>query len=228
MLSQQEEVGVVLAAREYLYLLFTRAFGQEPDKALLAALHAPETSKALWLFVEEPIMYEYQTIVKYWNDSSSDNEAALLDSMKSEYIKALIGPEKLTAYPWESSYVEDAPLLFQKSTLEVRNAFKRSGLELVLETNVPDDHLAFELLFMSHMTTRSLEALAEENAEALHSLLEQQLEFLNSHILKWVPQYCSDLQKLSTKLYLPVLAELLRVYVLSDQHVLEECLTQLS
>lgn len=221
MTSKQNEQGVVLAAREYLYLLFTRIFGQEPGEPLLDALCASQTYDALWLFIDENALEPFQQKQQEWIAASAAEKEQLLDAMQSEYTRALIGPGELVAYPWESAYVEDAPLLFQAATLEVRKDFKKSGLELVTDTNVPDDGLAFELYFMSTLAHKSLEALDDEDKQTLNELLVQQAEFLGQHILKWVPQYCEDIQQLPQHVYIPALAYVLELFVSNDAKFME-------
>lgn len=55
------------------------------------------------------------------------------------------------AEPHESVWLSREHLLFEAETLQVRACYRRYGLGLVSEGREPDDHIAFELLFVAEL-----------------------------------------------------------------------------
>jgi TorA maturation chaperone TorD len=63
----------------------------------------------------------------------------------------------------------------------------------------PDDHIALELEFMAWLCNQS-ETAAQQ-------------QFLNNHILKWVPLFCSDVAKGADTSFYRIVAELTGAWV---------------
>ena len=221
---EKNTVLTVLAAREHLYLLFTSVFGQYPSWVLFDILDSEETIGAVDLFLGDSAADSLRTASSRWNRRCCSDEKALEDLLRAEYMRAMEGPGKLIAYPWESSYQKNAALIFQEKTLEIREAFRKYGLQLQKDTNVPEDHIAFELLFMSEMGKRSSDALDTDDYNSFHTLVSQQIEFHDLHILTWIPKYCKDISALPDSIYIVVLAQLLSSFLEEDRKVLEEFL----
>ena len=57
-----------------------------------------------------------------------------------------------TAVPYESVYTSPEGILMQDSRDEVVRAYRRWGLAIPRDLNVPEDHLAFELEFMGRLS----------------------------------------------------------------------------
>ena len=116
-------------------------------------------------------------------------QKAFLEAAKDEYTRLFIGPVSLVAPPWESVYGQQDALLFQESTLEVRNTYRRFGLIPEGYPHVADDSLALELHFMTLLAQRSLDAFyAGEDADLSESLTGAS-DFLRKHLLVWVPKF---------------------------------------
>jgi TorA maturation chaperone TorD len=104
------------------------------------------------------------------------------DAVRGDYTTLFIGPGKVMAPPWESIYFRKERIIFQEETLEVRNWYRRFGLESVKLYHEPDDHIGLELAFIAHLAGLAYEA---EDEEKFNQLIEAQKEFLSAHTLKW-------------------------------------------
>ncbi len=71
-----------------------------------------------------------------------------------------------TAVPYESVYTSPEGIMMQDSRDEVVRIYAENGLVIPRELNVPEDHLAFELEFMSRVSGRIAEALEPGAADA--------------------------------------------------------------
>lgn len=65
-----------------------------------------------------------------------------------------------TAVPYESVFTSPEGLMMQDARDEVVRVYRRCGLKVPRDLNVPEDHLAFELEFMGRLSGRIAEALA--------------------------------------------------------------------
>ncbi len=133
-----------------------------------------------------------------FTDSSDRIEEAIrvLSTVDEEQVKQLpfdfnrlfVGPDKLLASPYESSYRNADRSLMQLETLRVRNFYARAGLEVTKKSVEPDDHLALELEFVCYL----LANLDQEGNSELYQ------EFLHQHLAVWIGQHCEDIHNHTT------------------------------
>ena len=141
--NKNETIEILLANRTHLYELLHVVFGSEPNEELLDILSSPATSQAFALLSEkeDDTMAKMSSFVGKQKDKlASDPE--YLANVKSEYTRLMIGPGRLIAYPWESTYSGKENQLFKESTLRVREAYRRYGYLPEQYPRVADDHIA--------------------------------------------------------------------------------------
>lgn len=105
-----------------------------------------------------------------------------LEQFEYHFNRLFIGPGKLQAPPYESSYRNFEKMTMQQETMKVRNFYYFGGLQVAEEGKVPDDHIKYELEFILYL-------LASDNPEH-HSLYKM---FLERHFLVWCSQHCEDI-----------------------------------
>ena len=215
LITKNDEVAVALAGRSYIYQLLKYIFADEPTAQLLDLITEDFTYEVLSLFVSEDEMTLFAHLVTRIKERRVEDELHLLDDLKGEYTALFIGPNKLVAPPWESVYVNKARVILQESTLKVREFYRRHQLLPANYPRVADDHLAIELDFMAKLSKR-----VEESEDV--SLLKEQLEFLDSHLLRWVPQFATDIQSSKTHRMYPFMAKITETALLTDRMLLEE------
>ncbi|MGD8188496.1 TorD/DmsD family molecular chaperone [Brevibacillus ginsengisoli] len=101
-------------------------------------------------------------------------------SLEYDFNRLFVGPDKLLASPYESSYRNPEKTLMQRETLQVREFYSWVGLEVANKGIEPDDHLALELEFICYL----LATHAEEGFPVEYQ------EFLEKHLLVWYKQHC--------------------------------------
>lgn len=225
-----DDARLLLGARMYLYELAHTVFGGEPDAALVEALTSETADQALVLAMDgqgDPYDHLRASLVEL---GALPVEEAVV-GLRSAHMRLVEGPDLHDAYPWESMYVSHRRLLFQKSTLEVRGAYREFGYELQEHGKVPDDHLSLECAFMAKMATRTLEAfdsamaggegdLGSASEELLH-LLDGQERFLCDHAGKWFSRYAADLSANDGESLYARVACMIAAFVEDDRGVLE-------
>lgn len=168
-------------------MLFQSLFGNEPSEEQFAALDI-EIARAAFdeLFAGE----KADAVVGFL---SALKVAEPNDDLKREYTRLFVGPDKLKAAPWESVYLSGDRMIFQESTLKVRNHYRSQGFIPELYPKVADDHIALELDYLAKLaeraTGRDLESMQASKA------------FLEEHVLAWTPDYATDLEQQTGRLY---------------------------
>lgn len=225
-----ESALILLAGTTYVYQLFQNIFGTEPSIELYDALMDDTTKDALEMF-RTPNYPEFEKgiehlekLKKYFN---GDKERAV-ERLSSEYTYLLIGPQKLPAPPWESVYLSKERLLFQESTLKVRQAYLKHNFIPAEYPRVADDHLALELDFMANLSRMAEEAYAENNIEKTLELLKDQESFLKEHLLAWMPEFAEKIQESPTLYLYPVMAKMLKEFLEIQLKVIKEITSVIS
>ena len=195
----REAVELLLANRLFLYSLMHKLFGREPDEELLNILTEEHTG-------EDP---------------------AFLEEAKDEYTRLFIGPVSLVAPPWESVYGQKDAMLFQESTLEVRNTYRQFGLLPEGYPRVADDSLALELHFMALLAQRSLDAFYAGKNEDLAADLNGSADFLKKHLLVWVPKFLERMKGARSSVLYPQMCLVLDEFLRKDAGTVQEILKAL-
>lgn len=224
MLPQEtkETFEVILANRHFLYMLFYKTFGREADDAYLDVLNTQAVGDAFGLLSQEAgdTMEKAAAFVAGMEEKRKDDE--ILSKLRHEYMRLFIGPEKLVAPPWESVYRNKEGLLFQESTLVIRELYRKEGYQTEGYPNVPDDSLPLELDFMTRMAARSLEALRNDQYDEFMRTLAVQESFLRVHLLFFVPKLIERMEASSFRLFYPQMTRILLAFVEIDHELVQD------
>ena len=216
-----EEIHADIAARQYVYGLFQTLFNNDPSEQLFEAVDVAFTKEALDLALpEETYRAEVEEFLQGFSEYSKQ-----LPVLKKDYAAAFVGPHDLPAPPWESVYASGKRLLFQVSTLEIREIYRSQGLLPEQYPHVADDHIALELDFMANLAKRMQDAYVAQNAQALVEARGISASFLEGHLLKWIPSFTDDLATWKQDSWYTLAAKLLVAFIKADQRFLDrlEC-----
>ena len=126
---------------------------------------------------------------------SEENQHGLTEeaytALRADYTRLFVMPGPFFSPPWESVYCNADRLTFQEQTAAVRSWYRRYGLEPEKLHQEPDDHIALELSFISHLAGLALKACQEQDTSTFQGLLNAQRSFLRDHLLHWAPQWCA-------------------------------------
>ena len=223
----KEAVELLLSNRLFLYSLMHKLFGREPDEELLNILTDEHTGEAFALFSEEEkdIMDRTAAFLKEIREEKQN--PAFLEEAKDEYTRLFIGPVSLVAPPWESVYGQKDAMLFQESTLEVRNTYRQYGLIPEGYPHVADDSLALELHFMALLAQRGLDAFYAGKNDELTADLTGSSDFLKKHLLVWVPKFLERMKGAKTSILYPQMCLVLDEFLRKDAETVKEVLQAL-
>ena len=220
-IDREEACELLLVNRNYLYQLMYKAFAREPDPAFLSILTAPHTGECFSLLGGEVL----EAVPAYLARLGAEREKEkALEDIKEEYTRLFVGPIEPEAPPWESVYVGEGGLLFQESTLKVRECYRRFGLLPEEYRRVADDSLALELAFMAELSLRSVDAFEGKEVGTLSQTLEAARDFLTEHLLVWIPQLSRKAAKAKTDRLYPRLLRILDSFLKKDLETLNDLL----
>ena len=220
----KEAVELLLSNRLFLYSLMHKLFGREPDEELLNILTDEHTGEAFGLLSEEEKDIMDRTAVFLGEIREEKQNPAFLEEAKDEYTRLFIGPMSLVAPPWESVYGQKDAMLFQESTLEVRNTYRQYGLIPEGYPHVADDSLALELHFMALLAQRGLDAFYAGKNDDLTADLTGSSDFLEKHLLVWVPKFLERMKGAKTNILYPQMCLVLDEFLRKDAETVKEVL----
>jgi len=134
-------------------------------------------------------------------DSCEDSNTCL-SFMRADYLKLFTGAGTMLAAPYESVYLSDEHLMFDKQTQDVRRFYHTYGWKSRLEGKVPDDHLGIELLFINLLVDKYLSL---DDDACRREMRNEMVRFIEGHPLKWVGEWQMLVEKhADTKCFLGI------------------------
>lgn len=169
------------------------------DLRSLAWLHAAERDGRTWLSLQQAgfplglhllgsdgaaaMSQALEALREAWQHDAQ----AVDDRLAADYA-AIYLTHALQASPCESVWRDEDHLMLQAPTFAVRNFYHRHGIPPLNWRTMPDDHLVHELGFIAHL----LESSRPEAAQ----------QFLDQHLLTWLPQFAARVaQRADTPIY---------------------------
>jgi len=186
----------LLAGEALVCGLLGRLLYEEPQAAWLTSLAADGVFDDIPFGASQPAVAAGLELLQAW---SQQHRAGLstdaFAELRADYTRLFLGPGKLLAPPWESAQLTVERQLFQGHTLQVRQWYRRFGLEAARLYTEPDDHLGLELAFLAHLAQRGLEALAQSDRPRLGETLTAQRDFVKAHPLRFVAQWGDQVEQ---------------------------------
>lgn len=208
MTTEQSNIEA-LEARHFCYMALQSVFGVDPAKAQIAALASEETKAWFCKFSSDP---QFVASADSFFEAAAQADAG---DLKSVYTRLFLGPGPMIAGPWESIYVNQEPLLFVESTIDVRKAYLSQGFAPKLFPNVADDHIALELDFMKRLAEAMLVFAAEGDDDAFAGAKNASVSFLREHLLKWDKPFAAKIREAKSP-YFSAAAGLLVSFLSAD------------
>lgn len=191
MTAQETTLIDVLEGRRATYQLLTRFFRTEVDEALLATLREMRFPAHTG---EASMDRGHRLVVSYLSHADADVLCELARDFSGTFIGS--GNDAYSAaYPFESVYTNPKRLTMSEARDEVLMLYRAAGLEKLESEKESEDHLSYELEFMTILIDRTIEALQKDDEELAVSYLLQQRNFLEDHLLRWYPMMADDIAK---------------------------------
>ena len=217
--------AVLNQLRASFYLLFSRSFSRELDRDTLKSMDkASETLIEAFDLLEISLEKDFQTGRKllrtFFEQIRHEDEKGVITDLARCYASLFLGVGSKTVSPCESIYRSDARRLFQSSHFEVQRAYQEIGMIKNEQYREPDDHIAVELSYMARLCGLTQEALGESPERSAH-YLRLQRDFMEKHLLPWVPDFSRHLLEATDSPFYRAMAYLLNGYIKADNQLIE-------
>lgn len=185
MMTQQELLNFFndsAATYRFLSQMFFKELNEEAIEELASADYPTDTGNAC-------LDQGYRLVRRYFSFSATDRRTQLACEYARIFLAAgVFAKDAHTAVPYESVFTSEEGLMMQESRDDVVARYLADGFKVDPNLHEPEDHLAFELEYLSSMNERAAELAAQKDKAGLERNLTRQLEFINAHLLNWIPQ----------------------------------------
>jgi len=217
------EFEKLISNRGSMYGFLARAYRVEVDQELLDQMGKMDLSSE----VDVPEISEGYRMLKGFLGHL--RESTLTD-LAVDYARVFLGAGLAQgdgAYPYESVYTSPDRLVMQDARDEVLKIYREEGLDRAEEFNEPEDHVAFELEFMAYLCQKTTEALKDGDKGSALGYLEKQKEFLEKHLIPWVPTFCNDVQRVARGDFYKAIAKITVGYLGMEQDLIGELVDEI-
>ena len=159
--------------------LIGKLFYDYPESGFYGQLFSEAVFTELPINLDDEDFRAGSQLLGKWNASPDD-----LSSMESDFTQLFILGKAATS-PWQSAFTNPEHMLFQESTLKVREWYKKHDLKLERQYTEPDDHVGLMLIFAGFLADK-----AEETGD--EGVLKDFEDFCSEQLLSWVPQWCDQ------------------------------------
>ena len=190
-MPSETDLMLFLASREQLYHLLGRIYQTEIDGSLLEQMKVMSFPGECR---EAELAEGYRCLRGYLDLCGTDSLTALAADYARVFLGAGAGKGSSAAYPYESVYTSPKRIMMQEARDQMAAIYAARGLGKDEKTaGLPEDHLALQLEFMAVLCHEAKNALAAKREDGFVSGLQDQLDFLDRHLLNWVPLFCADI-----------------------------------
>ena len=181
----------ILTGEMLTFALLGKAFYAYPEKAWMQSLKDQDIFAEVPFAETRPEVVTALGLLQQWTKSGSEKS---LDDLQSDYTRLFIGPGRVLTPPWESVYFSEERLTFQESTLQVREWYRRFGLQSDKLYQEPDDHIGLELEFVAHLAKQALLALEQNDQATFDAAIDAQKKFMSEHLGRWALGWCAQVE----------------------------------
>lgn len=215
------ELQQVFQERSATYGLLSRLYRKEVDAELLDELHGLKYRVSSGnANTDEGNKLIANYLSGLWENSETE--------LAADYMRVFFGHgynAHAAAYPYESVYTSEKRLLMQDARDEVLALYRAAGLDKQESWKEGEDHIALELEYMQILAARTAEALAAGEDDLSVSLARSQYNFLDEHLLSWVPLLTAEMQRFAKTDFYRGLGYLTEGFLETDAEVLDDLLS---
>ena len=190
------ELAAVAQRRSQAYWMLARCFGERPSKPLFAELQLALAGVAPPA-PDEPLAAESAALVNALLSAAQDETQA--QDLSIEFTRLFSGISKSYGGPPPFESVAREGAWGGDTLAAVVEAYAEAGISPPLPEAAPPDHLSAELRFLAIACYHEGQAWDGGDLQAACDWLQRERDFLDQHILCWVPDYCAKLDDLAHK-----------------------------
>ncbi len=144
------------------------------------------------------------------------------EDVRIEYNSLFVVPLAQYVRPYESAYRDG--LTGDGVTRSVRQYYRSIGGDVTVEYGDLPDHLGAELDFMFFLCEKEKRCWGDRNGKEACQYLGAQKDFLEQHLLKWIPDLCQEIRGKTETGFYRSLAAFTHRFVTADAETVAELL----
>ena len=224
MLTQQELLDFFSEGADtyrFLSQVFFKELNAEAIAELAAAEYPDETGNVC---LDEG----YRLVRRYFAFSATDRRTQLACEYARIFLAAgVFTKERQTAVPYESVFTGDERIMMGDARDDVVARFLEDGFQVNPDLHEPEDHLAFELEYLVNMNERAGECAQAKDKAQLRRNVVRQLEFIEGHLLNWIPALREVAQEYAKLTFYPGMLLVAQGALEQGRNLLRDILEQL-
>lgn len=202
----QEEIISSMQGREVIYAFFSDIFlFLADDKHIMLLKEILPALKEICSCEESAVTNSLTLLEKYIdNYIHAENKQELLDNLNLSYTRLYCLGNGVPLS--ESVYVSPIHLTRQETEIEAGKIYRLCNFDMKHNANEPQDHLSYELMFMSYLSKGTYQNIEKDNNAQAESLINLQKSFIKDHLLNWLGYFSSSIKKYKEgdRLYYPL------------------------
>ncbi|HBC97400.1 MAG TPA: molecular chaperone TorD [Clostridium sp.] len=223
-MNKKSEYLILAKNRENLYRFLGRLYKSEVDKTLFMQMKNMSFPVKC---CESELSEGYQILKKYLDNHDSNS----LTDLAVDYAKVFLAAgmaEGSAAFPYESVYTSKKKIVMQEARDQVMVIYAAKGLKKsVKNLNFFEDHISLELEFMAFLCQEAQHTSDIHGEPDFSPYVKEQMDFLNKHLLNWVPRFCADIEKYAGTEFYKGIGKITNGYLHLDRTILESLTSQL-
>lgn len=233
-MDRKEEIITLIKQRADMYRFLARIFVLEIDADFLRKMKQMEFPEKC---DDQDITDGYALMRSYLNgiyDQENDEKCEAGDNMQEiacavtdlevEYARIFLAAGVANggaAFPYESVYTSKTHLVNQKSNEDVTMLYAAKGLKAREDMyRIPDDHAGLEFEYMARLCDDALAAAEAGDESGLDKSMEEQRQFYNEHIKRWIPLFGEDIRKYARTDFYRGIGRITRGFVAEETQLL--------
>ncbi len=196
-------------ARSNIYALLSRVLMQEADPELIDIINQDEN------------ILEMMPNYKAWETRSTLQSSELIEQqLNPDFVNISL----LHLIPYETFYTREDQMIETGGANPVTDMYSAYDFMVDFEAArvVSADHIGVELEFMHHLCEAQLNAMNDNDGEAVKEMMDVERTFLDKHLVRWAPLYLLNMKhEARTPLYYDA-ADMALEFMLSDFQYLSE------
>ncbi len=201
-----------LEDREQTYQFLAQAYRAEPTHGFLAGLLSVLHGGA------EAGETPGHALLRRWAAKVPAGDLSqVIEALEIEYARLFLVPTgPARAIPYESFYTSRNGMLMQEAAHQVIAAYGAAGMAWQPESREFPDHISVEMQFMARLCSSALEAAAAGLPDLCSTAIARQREFLDCHLLVWVPQFALDVERTARDDFYRAVAQITREFLADE------------
>ena len=221
-MNSTQETGRDLQLRAQLYRWLSNCYVREVDQSTLSNYLGKEGEFFLNGLMETPSMKEgVEALQGALKKGVPPDDLVLQLASAYSFLFLGVGGRR-TASLYESVYTSKNHCLYQEAHVQMKELLHRHELTAPEGFREPMDHIAVQLDLMAQLAQRAASLKLPKQREAFHHLVCEQKEFLEQHLLNWIPQFCGHCVEYDLSGFYKGAALILKALLEEDRLYLED------